>query len=288
MLARQTILNYRQTTYRLTPGARITTLEAAEAFIRASGLVFFYPIKNLPMPSLWVAVAGDRPVPDEHDDPGHITWAWKDENLGTRRWFYGRILAKRNIFISLDLLPNLYALSPNYGNYAEDYLIDYEQGQLAQEARQIYEALLTSGPLHTIALRKAAHLTGKDAGFTRAMDELQRTLRIMPVGVASAGAWHYAFIFDIVARHLPDLVERAHPIPESQARRTLIETYLQSVAVTSPRILQRLFGWDAPILEREINKLAEAGFLQRGVEIEGEKGEWLALAHLINELLSHK
>ena len=55
------------------------------------------------MPSLWVAVAGDRPVPDEHDDPGHVTWGWKDGLLGKRRWYYGRVLRKRNTFISLDI-----------------------------------------------------------------------------------------------------------------------------------------------------------------------------------------
>ena len=47
------------------------------------------------MPSLWTAVAGDRPVADAHDDPGHITWGWKDRSLDKKIWYYGKILRRK-------------------------------------------------------------------------------------------------------------------------------------------------------------------------------------------------
>ena len=43
-------------------------------------------IKGIAFPSLWTAVAGDRPFADEHDDPGHVTWGWKDTAPGQRIW----------------------------------------------------------------------------------------------------------------------------------------------------------------------------------------------------------
>ncbi len=164
-VTQEQLLQYRAETFRSKPGSRVSTLEEAVDFINQRGIVFFYPIKNMVLPSLWVAVAGDRPVPDNHDDPGHITWGWKDGMLSQRRWYYGRALRKRNTFISLDALPNFYALSPNYGDYTEDYLIDYEQGLMTQEAKQVYETLLQEGQLDSIALRKLARLKGSDSGF---------------------------------------------------------------------------------------------------------------------------
>ena len=81
-LSFQPILDYRAQTFRTAAGRRIATKEEAIAFVNERGYVYFWPIKEVTLPSLWAAVAGDRPVPDEHDDPGHVTWGWKDELLG--------------------------------------------------------------------------------------------------------------------------------------------------------------------------------------------------------------
>ncbi len=67
------------------------------------------------MPSLWTAVAGDRPVADKHDDPGHITWGWKYKALGKKIWYYAKTLRKKATMISLEIAPYFYALSENYG-----------------------------------------------------------------------------------------------------------------------------------------------------------------------------
>ena len=275
ILAQELLYQHRARKFRSAAGQRVTCVDEAAAYLDERGFIFFYPIKNVVMPSLWAAVAGDRPVPDEHDDPGHVTWSWKDGMLGKRRWYYGRALRKRNMFISLAMLPNFYALSPNYGDYQEDYQIDYEQGRLTQESKQVYEALLKEGPLDSIALRKAARLTGNETAYNRAVDELQGTFRILPTGIADAGAWHYSFTWDIVARHYPDLVERSHPITEYQARRAMIERYLDSVGAAQARDIQRLFGWEASTVDHEIKKLEEAGMVRAGMEIEGLKGLWV-------------
>jgi hypothetical protein len=43
-------------------------------------------------------------------------------------------------------------------------------------------------------------------------------LRALPIGVAQAGAWSYAFVYEILQRHFPDVPERAHPIGQGEAR----------------------------------------------------------------------
>jgi hypothetical protein len=168
--------------------------DQAIRFLNDRGYIFFWPIAGIELPSLWGAVAGDRPVPIVHDDPGHVTWGWKDSLLGKHIWYYAKILRKKATIISMDITPYFYALTENYGSPEEDYLTVYEQGRMTQEAKAVYEALLQNGPLDSISLRKAAHLTSRDSEsrFAKALTDLQVDFKIMPVGVVDAGAWHYS------------------------------------------------------------------------------------------------
>jgi hypothetical protein len=105
--------------------------------------------------------------------------------------------------------------------------------------------------------------------------------------VAEAGAWRYAFIYEIVARHYPDLPERAHPISEPEARQKLIALYLDSVGAAPVKEVQRVFGtaplsWPSAILERDLGKMAERGEIQKEVEVEGIKELCVASRALIH------
>jgi hypothetical protein len=274
---------YRAQTFNSLRGGRVTNLDQAVEYINERGFILFWPNKNCLCPSLWTAVAGDRPVPDEHDDPGHVTWGWKDSLLDKKRAFYARIIKQRNTFISLGLLPSFYALSPNYGSPEEDYLIDYESGRLTAEARCLYEAILTNGPLDTIALRKAAHMTSKtsDGPYNKALTFLQLTFRILPVGIAEAGAWKYAFIYDLVPRHFPWIIETAHPISEWDARRDILQSYLKSVGAARVADIARLLGWTPSQVDRAARKLVEAEVLYIA-EVEGSPNEHLAIHAVCN------
>jgi hypothetical protein len=193
------------------------------------------------------------------------------------------------MMISLEVLPYFYALSPNYGDPKEDYLIDYEAGRLPLAAKLVYETLLDRGPQDTIALRKNSGLTSRsaDTEFNRALDELQTTLRILPIGVSDSGAWHYSFIYDIVAHHFPDIVERAHPIAEHEARQTLLRIYLDSVGAAPFREIKKIFSntpmkWEIPRIERDLSKMEERGEIFQGVEVEGIKEPCVASARILS------
>jgi hypothetical protein len=279
----ETIRSYRQRTFRLLPGQRLNNQEEAIAYVGERGFIYFWPITGIILPSLWTAVAGDRPVADAHDDPGHVTWGWKDGLLGQRRWYYAKVLRKRATIISLDMAPYFYALSENYGSPEDDYLTLYEQGRLTLEAKMMYEALLDKGPLDTVALRRAIHLTSQesDSRFNRALTDLQTDFKILPVGVADAGAWHYAFIYDITARHFPELPDQAHLIHENEARFKLAECYFRSLGAAQASELARLFGWRTTDVNRAVQSLIGAGTIIRNLEIENRPGEWVGLAELI-------
>jgi hypothetical protein len=271
---------YRARTFRLPPYAPLTSFADALEFVRQRGFVFFWPVKGIDLPSLWVAVAGERAVAEAHDDPGHVTWGWKDEALGKRLWYYAKILRRKGTFISLELTPFFYAISENYGNPEEDYLLAYEEGRLTQAAKQVYEALLRQGPLDTLSLRKAARLSNaRDSEFNRALEDLQADFKILPVGVAEAGAWQYAYRYDLTARHLPELPEQARFIGEAEARQTLVEAFFASVGAAPAHAVGRLFGWPSELVQRTLNTLQRNGQLIE-VRHPAQTGLWLARPEL--------
>jgi len=276
---------YRAETFRLSPVKRITTPEAALEWVNRRGFAYFWPIKGVDFPSLWTAVAGERMVADAHDDPGHITWGWKDSALGKREWYYAKILRRKATMISLEIAPYFYALSDNYGSPEEDHIIAYQAGRLTVEAKQIYEAILEKGPLHTLDLRREARLTskGSDSVFNRALEVLQAGFKILPVGVAEAGAWRYAFIYDLAARHYPDLPEKARAIGEAEARNRLLELYFASVGAAQLRDVTRLFGWGNELTVRALKRLLNGGQVTGGANWPEKAGEWYALSSLIGQ-----
>lgn len=269
---KKTIQTYRNQTFRLLPHLKLTELKDASDFVNERGFVYFWPIKGITLPSLWAAVAGERPVANAHDDPGHITWGWKDDALGQRIWYYGKILRKKATLISLDVVPYFYALSENYGDPEEDVRIAYQEGHLTLEAKRIFEALVDHGPLDTIAIRRITQMTSKESNsrFDRALSALQADFKILPVGISDAGAWRYAFIYDLTHRHYPSLADEARSIQESQARLKLAEYYFNSVGVAGMRDLTKIFQWRGKDVHRAIKSLIEAGRIIDDLRVEGE------------------
>lgn len=279
MLDTKHINEYRLKTFCIANKYRLTTKEEAIQFANQRGFIFFWPIKNIVLPSLWTAVAGDRPVANQHDDPGHITWGWKDSLLGSQHWYYAKVLRKRATIISLDAAAYFYALSENYGSPEEDYLTLYERGYMTQEAKTIYKILLEQGAMDTIALRRASHMTSKesDSRFNRALANLQADLKIVPVGVTRSGGWRYAFAYDLVSRHYPELLKRSRHIQEQHARERLTDLYFQSVGAARFQDVKKVFQWSDAHTNRAIFDLENRGSIQQGLVHKDCPGEWIAI-----------
>lgn len=281
----ETLQTYRNRTFRLLPHLKLKDVAEAAAFVKERGFVYFWPIKGITLPSLWAAVAGERPVADAHDDPGHVTWGWKDDALGKRIWYYGKIFRKKATLIDLEIAPYFYALSENYGDPEEDVHIAYQEGRLNLEAKSIFEALLDNGAMDTISIRRAAHLTSKEsnARFERALAQLQADFKVLPVGISDAGAWRYAFIYDCVHRHYPELSEQARSIQEKQARRKILQMYLRSVGMARWNEATKLFGWRNKDVERAAVSLVETVFFLRDdLTLDQSSGSWLGLSELVS------
>jgi hypothetical protein len=284
------VLRQREFNYRRTPERRVGTVEEARAFVEEVGFCHFWPIKGVETPNLFHAIAGRvRPVPMEHDDPDiSKCWGWKDHALGKKWWYYGKLLRRRATLVSLDLLPAFYACSENYGDLS-DYLEEYRAGMMTAEAKAIYEAILEHGPLDTVRLRREARMSAESAKsrFDRALVELQVGLKVLPIGVARTGAWNYAFMYEIVQRHFPELPEQARHVKRSEARRTLLLRYLDNVVTADRKMIAKVFHilrWTPTELNRTIAVLLEEGTIQE-VQVKNVKQPQLVSARVLDRAL---
>ena len=273
LLTKHIIVDRRELRYRRRMDLRITTKEQAIGFVDDVGFCFLFPIQSVEMPSLWDAVAG-RILKTTNKHSGYEierTWGWKDESLDKRWWFYGKLLRHKATLVSLDFLPNFYALSENYGDYEHDYLEEYQTGAMSSEAKQIYEALLKHGALDAVRLRRESRLSSEEnkPRFEKALTELQTGLKVMPVGIAPAGAWRYAFIYEIVPRWLPAVPDRARQIARSEARRLIFDRYIHNAIAAPLPVIARLFGWKLSDTKFTAEELSDLKRIECNVKVKG-------------------
>lgn len=274
------IEDLRDIIYHRTPELRATSEEKALAFINEVGFGFLFGEQAVEIPTLWAAVCGSRrPMPNTHFDADvGRAWDWKD-TLPTRGLIhYGKLLRNKPTFVSLEMLPYFYALSPNYGEL-DDYLQQYEDGKLSFEAKSVYEVLLNEGAMATTRLRQLANLAGGGQNarrFDRAVSDLQIELKIAKVGVADTNRWGYAYVYDLFMRRYPQISEQARQISTDEAMSTLLCRYLRNVIVQPASRVQRLFRWEPWEWNALLDRLADEGSIRRGISVEGLDDNCLA------------
>ncbi len=194
-----------------------------------------------------------------------------NQSLDKKWWYYGKLIRAKATLISLDFLPNFYALSENFGDYEHDYLAEYHTGALSAEAKTIYEALLRNGALDAVRLRRESHMSA-DASkprFEKALTDLQVGLKVLPVGIAPVGAWRYAFIYEILPRWYPEIPTQAQQIGRAEARHRILDCYMRNVVFSTVPAAARVFGWSIKEMQQVADVLAGEGSLELEVKIAG-------------------
>lgn len=224
---------------------RVRTAADAVRFIDAVGYCLLFPNKNLPLPSLYHAVARRYirlgPHWDEHCEK---IWQWKDQLGLERRAFYAKYFKGRGTFISLKLLPHFLAMHGTAAAPA-DHARFYADGRISHDGRAVWEALERHGPLATLELRHACRMESQagNARFKRAMLELQRLLLIVHFGAEQETAAWPSGRFELTGRAFPPQVAAARGITPEVARSAIAAKYLQWHLAAPPARFTKLFGW---------------------------------------------
>jgi Winged helix DNA-binding domain len=231
---------------------RVISLGDAVRFINAAGYCLLFPVQNVPLPSLYYAMARRSPITwDKHCKK---LWNWKDQVGRRRRAFYAKYFKGRGTFISLELLSCFLALEGSAVR-PDDYERQYAAGQISHDARTIWQALEQHGPFATLELRHACQMDTKagNARFKRAMLELQRRLLVVHSGTEQETKAWASGRFDLICHAFPEQVKAAISLSPDEARSMVARRYLRWHPNASVATLCRLFRWSRGEASAAIN-----------------------------------
>ncbi len=198
----------------------LTNAEQALAFINQYGLVTLFPVKGKQFPSLYRAAQGSR------EEKLERTWAWGDELAQAKRIHYGKLVHGQVTLVSLEVFPYLVRLT--------------RERPLSPSAQRMLEYLRQHGMTATTALRPALSLTGKaqKAEFSRALDELQASLRIAIVARERAPKFTYSY--DLMERWMPKaLLAKAGALTIDAAKEKLTVRLVAASVIAAPQDIKQ-------------------------------------------------
>jgi hypothetical protein len=218
-------------------------LELAGRVVERMGLLYLFGgPRARELPNLHQEMTGRDGIAEWNPETEKV-WECRAE-LPVRgvAWF-GEWLKGRGTFVAARLLPA--ALS--WAGRSPDVEEDVPQAwAVSRDAGLLYEAILSEGPIASVALRRAVGFEhSEDAtAYQKALKSLQRGLFITTFGhEQESGAW---------ASSVYEPTVRAFPIHHSFPNRkeglaTLLAAYQKASTGPDPRVAARLFG--APVGE---------------------------------------
>ena len=245
---------YRDRMWRRDPELRIENALDAELMIESIGFCAGLTDSRRPGPSLYIAVCGRRdahqPRNVQKDPESSLAWTIKDEVMRRGRVYYAKLAKGRATFIAPRLIPHYNAL---WGMARRK-----EREVLSDNARAILKVLRREWEMATSDLRKAARIEDR-ARFTRAMDELQRAMKVVPSEVLYE-PW-FTYIWTLSEGRFPQELRRK--VKREDALREVARCFLDGAGMTLRGELAKVTGLsriDAGLGNRA---LVEEGYAER-------------------------
>jgi hypothetical protein len=169
---------HRDRLWRRDEDLRIERAIDAERFIEDVGFANTLTDTRRAGPSLYIAVCGRRDVSlprnVQKDEETRLTWYLKDEVMRRGRVYYAKLAGGRSMFVAPRLISHFAAVwMPRK---------KAEPQTLSAGAQRILKVLRREHELATADLRAESGITER-AAFNRALDELQRQMKVIPQDV---------------------------------------------------------------------------------------------------------
>ena len=217
-----------------------TTAAQAQSFLESQAICLLFPIRGLPIPSLWEAVKGHQITFDWDDDAVRI-WGWKDAfPLDGIAW-YGKLLKAKGTFVARSALPLLLAAAGRrVGPREYDRL--YRNGILSQDARNVAAWIEEHGPTPTSVLRSQLGGQGKPK-VERAMTDLQRLLLLTHFGTDDRASGWPSAVLELTARAFSETLVAAAELDPMAARTSVRDMLRQHAPAITDREAERMMAW---------------------------------------------
>jgi len=171
----------------------------------------------------------------QKDPEASLTWHLKDEILKRGHVYYAKLSRGKAMFIAPRMIPYFHAI---WGVRRAD-----EPRRLSRHARAVLKVLRREWEMSTGDLRDESGVKSRPA-FTRAMDELQAAMIVVPSEVLYAPKFTY--IWTLGVGRFPDALRRR--VSRATAVREIARCFLAGAGLTIPGELARVTGlprWEA-------------------------------------------
>jgi hypothetical protein len=245
---------YRDRMWRREPELCVEDAIEAERLIESVGFCAAMTDARRPGPSLYVAVCGRRdahmPRNVQKDPESSLTWRIKDELMRRGRVYYAKLARGRATFIAPRLVP--------YFNALWGVPRRRESELLSGEARTVLKVLRREWEMATCDLREAAHIKER-ARLTRILDELQKTMKVVP-GDVLYEPW-FTYIWTLAEGRFPQ--ELSVKVKREDALREVARAFLNAAGMTVPGELAKVTGLSRPDAGLGNHALVKEGYAER-------------------------
>jgi hypothetical protein len=180
---------HRDRMWRREEDLRVESAVDAERFIEDVGFANTLTDTRRAGPSLYIAVCGRRDVSlprhVQKDEETRLTWYLKDEVMRRGRVYYAKLAGGRSMFVAPALISHFAAI---WMPRRKD-----EPQLLSTAAQRVLKVLRRERELATADLRAESRVTER-AAFTRALDQLQRQMKVIPQDVIYQPTFSYIWM----------------------------------------------------------------------------------------------
>jgi hypothetical protein len=230
----------------------------AERFIEDVGFANTLTDARRAGPSLYIAVCGRRDVSlprrVQKDEETRLTWYLKDEVMRRGRVYYAKLAGGRSMFVTPRLISHFAAVwLPRRKDEAK---------VLSVPAQRVLKVLRREHELATSDLRAESGVTER-AAFTRGLDELQRTMKVIPQDVIYQP---FSYIWMLAEDRFPEELRKR--VARKTAVREIARAYLAGAGMTLLGETARATGLTRVDAGLGNHQLVDEGFairLSRGV-----------------------
>jgi len=245
------IEEYRDEHWRREGSRQIETVLDAERFIEQVGFTACLTDSRRPGPSLYVAVCGRRdavlPRNVQTDPEASHTWELKDDLVRRGKVYYAKLARGKATFLAPRMIPFFHAV---WGVRRSE-----EKSRLSRHAQAVVRVLRKEWEMSTADLRDESGVKDRQA-FTRALDELQAAMIVVPSEVAYLPRFTYIWTLG-VGRFPEGLVRRTS---RETALREIARCFLAGAGATIPGELARVTGLPRPDAGRGNRALVAEGY----------------------------
>ena len=260
------IEDHRDARWRREGARQVQTAYEAERFVEDVGFAACLTDSRRPGPSLYVAVCGRRdaimPRTVQKDPEASLTWVLKDEIIARGKVYYAKLSRGKAMFVAPRMIPHFHAV---WGLRRTE-----ERRRLSPSAQAILAVLRREWEMATSDLRDESGVKDR-VRFTRALDELQAAMIVVPSAVYYQPKFTY--IWELAVGRFPNALRRR--VSRDVAVREIARCFLDGAGLTVRGELARVTGLSRPEAGRGNRALVAEGYatmLAAGVYVASHAG----------------